>query len=376
MKKDIIILGGGASGLFLASLLNRSSYSVTLIEKNERVGKKLLVTGNGRCNLSNQHIYADAYNHPFALEVLQKFSQTETIAHFEQMGLMVYTDQQKRIYPISESANTVLDVLRHQLNHIKVITNTTIQKINYQNNQYQLFDENNHCYTASILVLACGGKSYYSFFNADILSSMLHHHCTPFAPSLIGFKVKEQLQSIENLKVKAKVTLKQNETKIHEEEGEVLFKKDGLSGIVIFNMSSYYQRLKNKENVVISLDLLPHIPNDVLKTRLQNNSNALFGIFSKMLCQYLYKQSDDLFQNIKNLTFHIQDTYPFFNAQVTSGGVHIEEVDSFCQSKILPNLYLIGEMLDIDGVCGGYNLQFAFSSAGAVYKHLLRGETK
>lgn len=370
---DIIIVGAGASGLYLASLLNDlDNLKVTLIEKNDKVGKKLLITGNGKCNLSNTNITKESYNNEFGYDIINIYDQQQTFQHFENLGLLLFRkDEMNRVYPYSESANTVLDVLRNSINNVNVFTNTNIVNIEYKNNQYILYDENHNKFECKILVLASGGKAYYKSSNSHLLAKILHHNSSKLFPSLVGLKVSEDLSCIQNLRFKVEASLYQDNNLIHQELGEVLFKKDGLSGIVIFNMTSFYHRLENKNNVQIKLDLMPYHSKEELKKIFTGKKDPLFGIMPKMIAQYIKKQNSNLIDSLKALTFNIIDSYDFSNAQVTAGGVYTKQIDKSCRSNIMNDLYIIGEMLDVDGLCGGFNLQFAFSSAGVAYMDIL-----
>ncbi len=370
---NIIILGGGASGLMLASILkkNHVQADIEIIEKYEHVGKKLLLTGNGRCNLTNTKITKKCYNLLKGYEIASSFNTKE---YFESLGLMTTTDNEGRVYPLSMVSNSVLDILRESIEGVTIHSSTTIIRITKKENKFHLTSDKNKIFKADILIMATGGRTYYKDSNSYILASMLSHRIVPLRPTLTALKVQENLTSIENIRCKVKAKLLFNHQVIYEDVGEVLFKKDALSGIVIFQLSSiiardYYQKYK------IELDLLPSMTLKQIVEYLTLHPR-MTGLFPKMINQYIMKQSGNLDLNnlaytIKHLTFHVVENMDYKNAQVTAGGVAMDELSNNLESTIHPNLYFAGEMLDVDGICGGYNLQFAFASADKIALSIL-----
>lgn len=364
----IIILGGGASGLMLANILNKNKVDaeIEIMEKYEHVGKKLLITGNGRCNLTNTHIEKKDYNNDFGYQVATSF---DTLKYFNDLGLLTYVDDEGRVYPLSQVSNNVLDVLRSTLDNITIHTSTNIIRIRKNNEQFELTSDNNKKFVADILVLATGGKSYYKDSNSYVLANFLEHKVTTLRPALNYLKVQENLVSIENIRCKCVAKLITNNKIIYKDKGEVLFKKDALSGIVMFQLSSVIA--KNPYNTYeIELDLLPDKTVEEIVTYLKTYNNML-GMFPKMVNQYLVKTAKsnnvlDIANNIKHLKFHYLENIDYKTAQVTSGGVDVKELKETLESKIHNNLYFAGEIIDVDGLCGGYNLQFAFASASKV----------
>lgn len=368
----VCIVGGGASGLMLASLLSKYSdeIQVTILERYEHVGKKLLLTGNGRCNLSNIYIKNECYNNDEAFKIASSF---DAINYFNSLGLMTYNDEEGRVYPICNTSNNVLDILRENKATIK--ENFNVIRILKKGDSYEIVSDRKETVMADIVILAMGGKTYYKENNGFLIASMLSCRVTSLKPSLCSLKVKEQLASIANLKARVKASLIINGKKVYEDTGEVLFKNDALSGIVIFQLSSIMSRY-HLGSYQISLDLLPSLSTTELQEYLDKFS-SLKGLFPKMIGQYILKRSAnstslEIANTIKNLTFNVLEPYDFKNAQVTSGGVSFKDLTDSLENKYFPNCYIIGEMLDGDGICGGYNLQFAFASANIVFKDILK----
>ena len=369
----IIILGGGASGLMLANILvkNHINADIEIIEKYEHVGKKLLITGNGRCNLTNTNITTKSYNNDFGYKIAKSF---DTIQFFNELGLLTYIDNEGRVYPYSLVSNNVLDILRENLNNIKISTSTNIIRIRKKEQQYELTSDSNQTFKADILVLATGGKTYYKDSNSYILANFLEHKVVPLRPALNYLKVQENLSSIENIRCKAKAYLITNNQIIYEDYGEVLLKKEALSGIVIFQLSSIIAK-NAYNNYLIELDLLPNMSEDEIVKHLKKFPNMI-GMFPKMINQYICKVANTqdpliISKTIKHLPFHVVENIDYKTAQVTSGGVDVNELKDTLESKIHDNLYFAGEIIDVDGLCGGYNLQFAFASANKVAQDIL-----
>lgn len=365
----VCIIGGGAAGLMTASILanKTENLEIVVVEKLEHIGKKLLVTGNGKCNLTNAYIGPSCYNNEFSYNIAKSF---DTRAYFLELGLITYISEQGRVYPFSNMANSVLDILRFSLKNVDIKESTIVNKITNENNKYQIIT-NNGTIEADFVILATGGKTYYKDTNSYTLANMLSHKVSMLTPSLCPIKVKENLASIENLRCKVKATLFENENQIYQDKGEVLFKKDYLSGIVIFQLSSKLDYDLFKSYKVV-LDLAPSLSKDYLLSYVDGHKD-LMGLFPKMIAQYVLKHSptnetEDIVNTIKNLSFEVADGFDFKNAQITAGGVSIDEINDNLESKLHKNLYIVGEMLDADGLCGGYNLQFAFASgARAAY---------
>ena len=369
----LVIVGGGASGLMLASILKNknANLDIEIIEKLDHVGKKILVTGNGRCNLSNINIKLNCYNNEFGYDVANSF---DVVSYFNELGLLTINDDEGRVYPMSLTANSVLDVLRESISDVKVLENTNVSKISKNNNQYTIITDNFDFINADIVVLATGGKTYYKDCNSYNLTSMLSNRVTPLRPTLTSVRVEENLASIENLKSKVKASLLFKNQVIYEDYGEVLYKKNALSGIVMFQLSSIMARDPYK-TYHIELDLIPSMSEDELTTYIENHPN-MTGLFAKMINQYIIKNSSsknpkDLAHTIKHLRFNALENLDYKNAQITAGGVSLDEISENLESKYNKNLYFIGEMLDVDGICGGYNLHFAFASANKVAKDIL-----
>ena len=360
----LTIIGGGASGLMLASILkkNKANIDITIVEKLEHVGKKILATGNGKCNLSNANITSSCYNNSFGFTIANSFNSNE---YFNALGLLTTIDEEGRIYPLSNTANSVLDILRDSVNGVNIKTSCNIIKVNKDNKGYTLKSENGETFTCDILAFASGGKTYYKENNTYMMASMLSHRIMPLRPTLTPIKIKENLASIENLRAKVNAKLIADNKVVYEDNGEVLFKKDNLSGIVIFQLSSYIARNPYKKYQIV-LDLLPCMNEKEIVSHL-NTYKSMTGLFPKMINQYILKLSNNNYElvakNIKNLTFNVTEVIEFKNAQVTSGGICVEELKDTLESKIHDNLYFMGEIIDVDGICGGYNLQFAFASA-------------
>lgn len=359
----IAIVGGGASGLMLASVIRKNNVDVEIVilEKLEHVGKKILMSGNGKCNLSNTFITPSKYNNELGFKIASSFDVQK---YFNELGLLTYQDVEGRVYPISNVANSVLDVLRNSLTNVEIKENFNVTKINKKDNKYTIVSDKFDFIDADVVVLAMGGKTYYKECNGYNIASMMSHRVTPIRPTLSSLKIKENLASIENLRAKVNAKLIANNKVIYEDSGEVLFKKDALSGIVIFQLSSIIARDPFKK-YTIELDLMPSMSEESLSEYIAKYP-SMTGVFAKMINQYVMKNSiskdsKDIAHTIKNLTFNVLDNIEFKNAQVTAGGVNISEVKETLESKYNKNLYILGELLDIDGVCGGYNLHFAFA---------------
>lgn len=369
----LVIIGGGASGLMLASILRskNADLDITIVEKLEHIGKKILMTGNGKCNLSNKNIKEACFNNEFGFNIASSFDVEK---YFNELGLLTYSDSEGRIYPVSNVSNSVLDTLRESIKDVEVLTSFNVTRIVKKDNIYVISNDKFKSIEADIVVMATGGKTYYKENNSYIMSSMLSHRVTQLRPTLTSLKVSENLASIENLRAKVNAKLIANNNIIYEDNGEVLFKKDGLSGIVIFQLSSIIARnpyLKYS----IELDLLPQVSEEDLINHLTKYS-SMTGLFAKMINQYVLKNSKsnspiDIAYTIKHLRFNVLESVDFKNAQVTSGGISVKELKDTLESKYNDNLYFLGEVIDVDAICGGYNLHFAFASASVAAQDII-----
>lgn len=387
-KYNVIIIGGGAAGLFLASQLP-TALSVAILESNDRVGKKLLATGNGKCNLTNLDMNIVHYNKPNVVEdFLDRFDAHDTIASFEKAGLLTKVID-KRVYPYSECASSVLDVLRRAVerNGVDVYTAHVVNNIDAFNDAFtvsgvvrkderpnEAFD-----FQTDNVVLATGSPAT---FGKDSLAlyKNLGHKVRDYVPSLVPIRTnKEPLKGLQGVRVKAGVRIG-----YRYETGEVLFKDFGVSGIAVFNMSSEIARGRAKIGDMLTIDFMPEYSKAEVEEILRKRDNnltveqLLVGTFhSKVQERIIWAagcSSDDLAASkvgplanaIKNYRFTIEGLGDASLAQVMSGGLDPREFDQNLMSLKVKNAYAIGEALDIDGDCGGYNLQWAFSSAKAV----------
>ncbi len=357
------IVGAGASGVFLAIRLKERnpSFDVTLIERNDKILKKVLVTGNGRCNYANTGDLKDKYNDKFANKLLEDFNANDIIKAFDSFGVHpTYTGE--LVFPVSLNAQTVVLMMNKKIAElgIKVFTNEKVIDYQKKNDQFVVKSENNE-FIFDKLVLSSGGKSYPQLGTDGTVIDILNKHgykIKELSPTLCPIKVKENTKKISGQRVKSRVSLCQNNKIIYQEDGEVLFKDDGLSGIVILNISSKINRLNNRNNVQIVLDLAP----SYTKTGKERYDEYV----SPKVAEYLLGNNLD----IHHLAFTFKAFYDYQIAEVSHGGLALEEVTDSLESKKEKGLYFTGELLDVDGMCGGYNLMFAFASAEKVKKAL------
>ena len=403
-KFDVIIVGGGASGLFCASVLKtqNSALSVAVLEKQKSAGKKLLATGNGRCNLTNMNVNKDSYHGTFSTsveEILNRLSPKELIQKFRSFGMLTTADSEGRVYPLSRQSSSVLDVLllACKQNNINIISDTFVKALTKVETGF-ILNCNDNCYKCKKLVIATGSKATPETGADDtfwgILKNLGHNIISPI-PALCPVNVKNKhLYNLKGVRATGNVKIMKNNKIIKSEFGEIQFTEKTLSGICLFNLA----RIANTtDNTYISVDLLPYIDSEEVLNLLhhnkkirKNNSLAedlLCGIFQKklantlLLCAGINKErpvntisSEELKRLshiIKDWQFEVVKTCDFTRAQVVAGGVNGSEINEHTmESKIIKDMYLIGEVIDCDGDCGGYNLHFAFASAYCAAKSI------
>lgn len=374
-KFDVIIIGGGASGLMCAL---HSKQKTLLIEASDRVGKKILATGNGKCNLTNDVLDVQFYNTSAVAPYFAQFDQVQTLKYFNQLGLYTYADEAGRRYPLANSANAVLDLLLKALSlqhNVTVRVNTLPTKIIQTPDGFTVTTPE-QTYACRKLVLATGGNSGMQYLQ------QLSVPYRAFQPSLMGLKTKKN-KGLAGVRVSnVRVQFQQ-----FDEVGEVLFKEDGISGIVIFNLSAHLSR-QQITNGTLMIDLLTGINAQQLIHMLQasvahNPSysmvDVLEGLLHKSLARNVLErlgmeqtlagncteqQIVNLVQTLKN--YSITFTGYADNNQVHTGGVELKTLDNHLQYQKIKGLYFIGEVVNVDGVCGGYNLQWAWTSGKIV----------
>lgn len=370
MTLKIAIIGGGVSGMTLALLLQKSA-DVTVYERENAPLLKLLKTGNGKANIFNRDILSKAYNNPAFMDAHAPKMEKALDDLFRFLGVLTYTDPEGRVYPFSRSAKGLREYLLSLLT-ANLIVNADIQEIKKVGTAFKVLDQ-----LYDVVVLATGSSvSMFKYpldnHNSALLKSV-DLPLTPLVPVIKTIKVKEDLSLLANQRAEVSLTLWGDNRILHTERGEVLFKEDGLSGIVSFIVSSYFEWFvleKKYKQWAISVDFMPDHKSDEVEALLTTKAD-LPKVFAPHLVKFFNLQKDTKLVNlIKALKLSpVSGHYPE-NAQAMCGGVPITLVSDDFFLKSDPNLYLLGEVLDIDGICGGYNLGFAFYSATSVAKHL------
>ena len=388
MSHRVAVIGGGASGLTAAISAAQSGADVTVYESGARVGRKILATGNGRCNMTNINADIKHYhgNDPqFILGVKNRFWVNETLDFFFSLGVLARVEEEGRVYPFSSQASAVLDVLRFgaEAHNVKTICSFEVSKVKKQGNAFKIIAYDGRETVADRVIIAAGGRAAPDFGSKggghEILKS-LGHTITPLRPSLVQLKTdKDDVKSLKGIRVQASVTIGK-----HTEKGEIQFTDYGLSGVCVFNLSAYYTDEKT-----VSLDLLSDYSYEsvaeMMWTRVANNPDLpleefFTGLLPKRVGQAILKQAgiaplsrkavtlgesevEKLSKMLKHWEFKINGTMSWNNAQVTRGGALTDEFDPVTlMSRKVSGLYAAGEVLDIDGDCGGYNLQWAWAS--------------
>lgn len=411
--KEVVIVGGGASGLFAAIALKKmvgDNANITIVERLERVGKKVLATGSGKANFSNSQLKSTNYNHPrFVDKLFKDFGYKETIKFFNELGLLTVEGSEGRVYPKSESSSSLLDVMRNKIRSLGIEEkcNFDVKRIVKLKNQYSVENTRGIKLIADYVIMAAGGTSTRVLGSNGTGYTILKNlkvKITDVEPGLVGIKTDEQsVKGLEGIRAKAKVRLYTKKAKEHvwENEGEIQFKVGGMSGIVIMEMASKISRMNITGDVRASyfvVDFCPEISREELTNILVNrkqelndytNANFLIGMFHKKLAASILKKSkvdvvgyvkdmttkdiDRIVKVIKECPFVIKGLDSFDKSQVTVGGVDIKEiVQETMEIRKLANMYVCGEIIDIDGDCGGFNLQWAWTSAYTASKAIAK----
>ncbi len=385
---DILIIGGGASGLMCAYLLAKGGKAVTVLEKNDRVGKKLLATGNGKCNLTNVNLTLDDYNTALIKDILDEFTPNKVIDEFASMGLMTKVDGEGRVYPYSESANTVLNVLLRKLEEygVKIICDAFVNKITPIDGKWKAIASKGE-YIGDKAIFACGSNATSGIDSLNLISS-LGHSVTPFRYAIAPLTC-DGIKGMGGVRAKVHASIIINGKEIMGESGEILFKDDAISGILAFRLSSALARYSQRvESCKVKIDFAPDIQQDQLADFIYSNCSVfapLEGILHKAIAQNVLsrvpmdrswimsrKKSNDIAKSCKAFDVNILGVGSRANAQIACGGVPLNELDTrTLQSRLHSGLYCIGESVDVDGLCGGCNLHWAWASAMAASKDLV-----
>ena len=397
-KRQVVITGAGASGLMAAIMAARNGAAVTVLEQNEKPGKKICATGNGKCNFSNLARPDDAYRgkYPdFADDALAQFSVEDTVGFFKEIGIYPM-DRNGYLYPRSNQAQSVVDVLCMKASSlgVKIKTNEQVTEIKATKREkdgkkFRIFTQGWH-YDADALILANGSKAS-AISGADgsgyELAKSLHHRIIPVYPALTALKCKGfSFKAWAGVRTEGEVSLFIDGKFCKSEKGELQLTEYGVSGIPVFQISTYGVRaVKEKHKAELRINFMPELSEEELKQLLHVRKNAcpyknerelLVGLFPEKLIKVLISQKQ-LISAIREFPLEVQDGMAFAQAQVCSGGVDTSQVNAHTmESKLCRNLYFAGELLDIDGTCGGYNLQWAWSSGAVAGIHAAKEDKR
>lgn len=399
MSEKIGIIGGGPAGIIASGFAGSRGKDVTLIEKNNQLGKKLFITGKGRCNITNATDIENFFenivtNSNFLYSSFYSFNNEDIIKLLESHGLDVKIERGNRVFPRSDKSNDVLKTFKKFLNvnNVKISLNKEVTSIKSLKEKFIIKFNDGSENIFDKLIITTGGKSYPltgSTGDGYRFAKNMGHSIEPLKPSLVPLEIKEdwikELQglSLRNVSLKTFVDNKQ----IHEEFGEMIFTHYGISGPIVLSTSNYINKWENKD-IKLHIDLKPALSNEKLDKRILKDfqiyrnkqlKNGLNDLLPKKIIPIIIKQTaiddekpihqitklerDKIVNEIKNLTLTFKNLRPIEEAIVTSGGISTKEIDpSTMESKLLPGLYFAGEIIDVDGLTGGYNLQIAYST--------------
>ena len=372
--KQIIIVGAGASGLVAAISAATNGAAVTVLERNDRPGRKICATGNGRCNMTNLQKSADAYRgtHPeFVKDALEQFSVEDTLEFFRKLGICT-TDRSGWIYPRSNQAQSVVDVLTLKARSLKIKlkTNQLVTGVSFSGGHWNVHTDG-WTYTCDAVILANGSRASSVAGSGEsgyqIAESLGHHLIEPL-PALTALKCRENsFSGWSGVRTEGKIILYIDGTPVASQQGELQLTDYGISGIPVFQISRYAIRaVHEKKAVELSVNFFPELSSNC---PYKNERELLTGIFPEKLIRILTAQRE-LISAITDFRLSVKNGLSFEQAQVCSGGVDTSEVNSYSmESRLHRGLYFAGELLDIDGTCGGYNLQWAWSSGAVAGLH-------
>jgi hypothetical protein len=406
LKCDVAVIGGGPAGIMAALTAAKSGARVVLIEKNKQLGKKLLLTGNGRCNITNaeynlKDLVKNYNNGEFLFRVFSVFGPKETIDFFEKLGVKTKIEGNKRVFPQSNDTEEVLEALIKCLekNKVKIMFGAKVIGIEKKNKKISKLILESGEVMAKNYIFCTGGKSYQATGSDGLgysFAEKLGHTIIKPMPALSPIKLKEEwiknLQGIDLKDIKISVFQKglpaQAGNKKFQEEGEIMFTHFGISGPVILNISGKVGDLLEKGEVKISFDLFPLLNQeellkgieDVLKQYLKKTIKNILSIFvperfSEVILDIAAIDKDKIANNmsktekekiikiLKNFEVTVEDILGFEGAMVTRGGISLKEIDhKTMKSKIVDNLFFAGEIIDVDGKTGGFNLQASWAT--------------
>lgn len=399
--KKVVIIGAGPAGMTAAYSASQNGIDVVLVEKNERVGRKLLITGKGRCNITNncevEELIANVNtNGKFLYSAFYTFTNDAVMEMFESLGVRLKTERGNRVFPESDRAMDVVDAMARFIKkkNIKLVTGKTVKDIKEKNGKVEsVVLSDGKEIKADAVIIATGGASYQrtgSTGDGYRLAEKLGHKITPLKPSLIGLEIQEdfvhKLKGLSLRNVAINVYGKKNK-KIYDDFGEMEFTDYGVDGPIIKSASCIMRDL-SKESYKISLDLKPALDHEKLDKRVQRDfqkyinkrfENSLSDLLPSKMIPVVVELSGidpatpvnsitkeerrNLVNTIKNIEMHVKRYRPMEEAIVTSGGVKTSEINSSTmESKLVEGLYFAGEVIDVDAYTGGFNLQIAFST--------------
>ena len=410
--KNVIITGGGPAGMMAAITAARRGFKVTLVEKNEKLGKKLFITGKGRCNITNAGDSEDLFNsivtnRKFMFSSFNGFSNYDTLGFFDELGLHIKIERGNRVFPESDHSSDVIGALNRELKRLSVDVrlNTKVKDIIVNGGKATgvvvKCSGKESTIQADNVIVATGGNSYQSTGSTGDgyrFARKLGHSVTPIVPALVPFNVAEDWESdLQGLSLKnVSIVVLDGKQEIYSDFGEMLFTHFGVSGPLILSASSFAARRIKEHPLKLVIDLKPALSQEQLDERILRDfdeeknkafKNSLDKLLPKKMIPVIVRLSDidgnkkvneitkqerqKLVSLIKGLELTITGLRGFNEAIITQGGINVREINpTTMESKLVKNLYFAGEVLDVDALTGGFNLQIAWSTGYAAADHL------